>query len=198
GAPAVGAKRRAVAVGGNPHLKNSEKLLLLVAKLGLKNAQDMRAVQATLFKTIMLKRDNVVAEAALKALKAHTDSAKEMQPEHPPAVYMWAAITRAAATVEGLEEAHNNAIINHRQQVTDPGQLKDIIYHAKTARTLDNNKVKLHLAAHASVEPVVKGNLRAGQLSGGRQMHGQAPKGGLERDIQRLFEQLGAMVADDE
>ena len=60
------------------------------------------------------------------------------------------------------------------------------------------NKVKLHLAAHASVEPVVKGILRAAQLSGGRQMYGQAPEGGLERDIHRLLEQLGAMVADDE
>ena len=183
---------------GTPHSKNIEKLLLLVAKLGLKNAQDMRAVQATLFKTIMFERDNVIADAALKAMKLYADSAKEVQPEHPPAVFIWAAITRAAATVEGLEEPHKNAIIAHRQQVTDPGQLKDIIYHAKTAKAFDKNKVKLQLAAHASVEPVVKGILRAGQLSGGRQMFGQAPKGGLERDIQRLLEQPGATVADDE
>ncbi|CAK0812576.1 unnamed protein product, partial [Prorocentrum cordatum] len=156
---------------------NIEKILLLVEKLGSKNAQE-----ATLSKTIMSERGNVIAEAALKAMKVCADGAKEMQPGH---------------LSTGPKETQKDAIITHRQQVTDQGQLKDIMYHAKAAKALDEKKVKLDLAGHSAAKPVVTSTVRAGRLSDGRQMYGQAPKGSLERDFQSWLEQLGTMAAHD-
>ncbi|CAK0789468.1 unnamed protein product, partial [Prorocentrum cordatum] len=80
---------------------NMKKLLLLVAKLGLKRARYVRAVDAVLFRTRKLEHGSAIAHAALEAVNAWADGVEEMQPEHPPAAYTWAAITRPAAAVQG-------------------------------------------------------------------------------------------------
>lgn len=174
-----------------------EKLLVLVAKLGLKNAQDMRAVQATVFKTVMLDRDSSVAELALEAIKVYMERAKAQAQEYPPSTAVWEAVTRAAAAVPALEQAHKDTIAQHRAQVTDPAMLASTVTHCRTAKAFDKKKVKLHMAVHASVEPVMCAVIRACQLTGGRLLYGQAPKGGLERDIQKMMDQLGHMANDE-
>ena len=191
-------KRQAVEIGTSSasDAANTQKLLVLVAKLGLKNAQDMRSVQATLFKTIMLPKDSPLAIEAQNAIRTYGEEAKNKAQEWPPAIYVWEAITRAALTVEGLEPAHTGNISQHRASATNPAELAQAVPHARTAKAFDKAKLKLHLAVHTSLEPVLTSVIRAAQLSGGKLMNGTAPRGGLERDVQRLLEQLGEMAMD--
>eukprot|EP00974_Lingulodinium_polyedra_P071715 6938382-Lingulodinium_polyedra.AAC.1 len=55
---------------------------------------------------------------------------------------------------------------------------------AKAFDKKKGKKMKLHTAARASVDPVTSAVIRARQLTGGKLLHGQTPKSGLERDIQ--------------
>lgn len=50
--------------------------------------------------------------------------------------------------------------------------------------------MKLHLATHASLEPVLDSLEKALLATGGKRKSGQAPRGGLERQLQEMLDAL--------
>ena len=50
--------------------------------------------------------------------------------------------------------------------------------------------MKLHLATHASFEPVLDSLDKALLATGGKRKSGQAPRGGLERQLQEMLDAL--------
>ena len=176
------------------------KMMEVMAKLCLKNSLEIREMQAAVLRTYLVPRDEVFATAGLDAAKAHMEKAKaaegnsrKMEEMGPVHVHVWAAIVKVAVDYVAKED-DKTVLQQHFETITKAGSTAaEVAFHVHVARfkkAWDKKTMKLHLATHASLEPVLDSLDKALLATGGKRKSGQAPRGGLERQLQEMLDAL--------
>jgi len=188
--------RKARAVGEEASMR---ELLVILAKLGLKNAQDVRLLSSLAYTAIRLDKDSEIAEAVRSATKLHADRTrgKSGHGEGAPDPLAFAAVLVECS--KRADEPQKKTIVEFCTAY-QPGSpvLQHIVPCCRLQKCHDSSKVKLFLKLRrgaglsdrdASIlEDVVMGIAVA---SGGEQLHGQATRGAMERRAQDLLKELG-------
>jgi hypothetical protein len=184
----------------------SEKFLMkgiqVLTKLALKNAMDVRELQAASLMTVQLPKDNPMIQGMLTATRAFNDeqekakSSNTSPPEGQPHCHAWIAL---------LEELNKNASEQDKeilqqhvlQSCGNPSLVACCVHVCRVKKCFDQSKMKICIAASESVKPVLQvfeSHDSHVRNQGGKTLHGQAPKGGLERDAQTFLDQLPDML----
>ena len=181
----------------------SEKFLMkgvqLLAKLSLKNAMDIREIQSTVLTTVILNQDDLYVQAATAATQEfnkHQDQAKAGNgepPAGPPHCYAWIQMLELLVT-DGLAEEEKKAVQAFCSEHPSPEQMATVVHVCRVKKAFQKGKTKLCLAVHDSAEAVLQLLVKKLPERGGELKRGQAPKGGLERELQGLLDQLSDML----
>ena len=181
----------------------SEKFLMkgvqLLAKLSLKNAMDIREIQSTVLTTVILNQDDLYVQAATAATQEfnkHQDQAKAGNgepPAGPPHCYAWIQMLELLVT-DGLAEEEKKAVQAFCSEHPSPEQMATVVHVCRVKKVFQKGKTKLCLAVHDSAEAVLQLLVKKLAERGGELKRGQAPKGGLERELQGFLDQLSDML----
>ena len=177
-----------------------KKMLEMLAKLCLKNSLEIRELQSAILCTFIVPRDSAIAVAGSDAAKNHVERMKAVQGNErkidalgPIHVHVWASIVNAAVGSAATKE-DADILKEHFDSITKPGSdPNSIALHVHVARfrkAWDKGTVKLHLACRSDWCTVFESLERALVASGAKRKLGQAPRGGLERQIQELLDAL--------
>ena len=181
----------------------SEKFLMhgiqVLTKLALKNAMDVRELQAASLVTVQLPKDNAMVSsmlAATRAFNAEQEKAKSSNaspPDGQPHCHAWIALLEAMNLQAHEQEKE---ILQPRVQncCSSPLAVACNVHVCRVKKCYDQSKMKICLAVSESVSPVVQIFERHVKNHNGKTLHGQAPKGGLERDAQNFLDQLTDML----
>ena len=181
----------------------SEKFLMkgiqVLTKLALKNAMDVRELQAASLFTVQLPKDNAFVVNMLKATKMFNDEQEKAKssggspPDGQPHCHAWMALID---TLNGIGSASEKEILQrHAQEIgSTPATVACYIHVCRLKKCYDQTKMKLCLATCESIQPVLQIFENHVKQHGGKILHGQAPKGGLERDAQQFLDQLSDML----
>ncbi|CAE8616396.1 unnamed protein product, partial [Polarella glacialis] len=175
----AGRKRQAVGVD-----QLLAKAVAAIAKLGLKNALEVRELQAATFRTFLANADTTFV-----AKKRNAGDGAD-HPAGEPHVRCWAGLVRTALDDPDIS-APDKAILQKRSHdSSDPVQLSAVVYVVKIKSAFKEGAVKMHFAVHASAEDALEVVARRLRAAGAVEKRGQAPAGGLEREVQSLLDQL--------
>ena len=75
-----------------------------------------------------------------------------------------------------------------------PAMVATVVHVCRVKKCFDQSKMKVCIAVSENVRPVMSILENRLHEKGGKTLHGQAPKGGLERDMQTYLEQLNDML----
>ena len=193
GPPAAKPTAKRVAVGTE---KDMAKAVHLIARLCLKNSLEVRELQAACFVTFILPKSCPYVQAVLNATKQYADKAKSAQagkcepPPGEPHVHAWAALLRVALDDEALNADDRQAIEQHRAVSTDPLIMSGVVYVCKVRKAFDRDSMKMFFSVHRDAEPSLAALTKGVIHAGGKLKRGQAPKSGLEREVQEVVDHL--------
>ena len=194
-----GQPAKKLAVG---HDKQMSKALHLIGKLSLKNALEVRELQAAVFHTFLTPKKSEYVQAALAATKDFADKAKRAKegkcamPPGEPHVHAWAAMLRVALEDPALSESDKQAIQVHRNNSTHADELSHAIFVCKLRKAFDRDTVKCFFSVHRDAEPALQAVTKGLMAHGAKQKLGQAPRAGLEREVQEVIDELTAVLGD--
>ena len=86
-----------------------------------------------------------------------------------------------------VKEKDKHTLQSHFEEITSGASAANAaikVHVARFKKAWDKKTMKLHLATHHDLEPVLDSLERALLATGGKPKHGQAPRGGLERQLQ--------------
>lgn len=171
----------------------------ILTKLALKNAMDVRELQAASLVTVQLPKDNVMVNSMLTATRtfnAEQEKAKSSNgnpPEGQPHCHAWIALLEALNSQATPQE--KETLEQHVQACcSSPAAVACNVHVCRVKKCYDQSKMKICLAVNESVLPVVQIFERHVKNHHGKTLHGQAPKGGLEREAQNFLDQLNDML----
>lgn len=179
------AKRRGVGATD----EQTQKIITLLVKTGLKNLQDVRELQAAVFKVVHVRADDPLIKAALAATKDYTEQARAAGRGHglgEPHVWVWRALV-TTATPEGADK---QIVEEHCAASSDPVQLSKLILGCCLHKAFDKGFMKVFLSVHSSLEPVMNIIIKDLEKRGGQLKLGLAPKGGMERELQEALDAM--------
>ena len=184
--PAV--KRRQV--GGD-----KEELIVKVMQLLLKNnlklAADVRALQSATFRTCLIPSTASFVVKAKEASQKYNELVQAAGKNHeygPPHVHVWAAIAAEAAVhMSGDARA---VLDRHISEIDSPDKLLQDVLYCRVAPAYGGKHVKIYLTTTEKLRPVADVFFQAFKTQQGEEKFGQAPKGGLERELQTLLEEI--------
>lgn len=183
-------KMRRVADGDDLVQKD---LLLAVAKLSLKSAEEVKELQAATFRTIIVPADCDFATAAKDATTAFADQTRGKGGKHDlgePHVHLWSAVVGVALKVAGPES--QDALKAHVDEANrgGPKSLLNKVTYARMKKTFDKKYVRFYFSVVPSMDPILDIIMSLLTKIGGQEKYGTAPRSGLERDIQSKLDQL--------
>ncbi|CAE7943317.1 unnamed protein product [Symbiodinium necroappetens] len=193
GPPAARPMAKRVAVGTE---KDMAKAVHLIARLCPKNSLEVRQLQAACFVMFILPKACPYVQAVVNATKQYADKAKGAQsgkcepPPGEPHVHAWAALLRVAMDDEALNTDDRQAIEQHRAVSTDPLIMSGIVYVCKVRKAFDRDSMKMFFSVHRDAEPSLTALTKGLIHAGGRLKRGQAPRSGLEREVQEVVDHL--------
>ena len=175
------------------HEHKDHDLLVAVAKLSLKSAEEVKELQAACFRTILVPSDCEFASAAKDATTAYADQTRGKGGKHDlgePHVHLWSAVVGVA-----LKSANPDAQEVLQAHVDEanrggPKSLSGKVHYARLKKTFDKKYVRFYFSVHASVDPVLDIIMASLTKMGGQEKYGTAPRSGLEREIQSKLDQL--------
>ncbi|CAE7493209.1 unnamed protein product [Symbiodinium natans] len=160
-----------------------QKAVLLVPKMTLRQELEVRELQSAVFKTFMLKEQNLLIAAVKGEVGSFVEKSKLARtsggsmPDGELHAYAWAAVTGIATQQVSLD-ALKETIVAHRAAMTSPDKIADIVYIAKMKKAFNRGEFKLFPVATGAVEK-----------------KGQAPASGMARELQSLVDKLTEMTA---
>lgn len=178
------------------------KALHLIGRLCLKNALEVRELQAAVFITFLVPKKSDYVQAPLAATKEFAENAKRAKegkcpmPPGEPHVHAWAAILRVALEDAALGDFDKQNIQSHRNCSTDPEAMSHAVFVCKLRKAYDRDSMKVFFSVHRDVEPALKAVMKGITAHGGKQKVGQAPRAGLEREVQDVIDELTAVLGD--
>ena len=181
--------------------KQLTKAVHAIAKLSLKNALEVRELQAAMLRTFLVPKPSPYVQSALVATKEFTDRAKQARdgkgqfPAGEPHVHAWAALLRTAIDDTALFADDKEVIQVRRDGSPDADSLLQLVMVCKVMKAFDRDSVKLQFAVHSCVEPTLAALSKGIVAHGGKQKMGQAPRAGLEREAQDIVDELSAAVS---
>ena len=182
------------------HDKHVSKALHLIGRLCLKNALEVRELQAAVFITFLVPKKSDYVQAPLAATKEFAENAKRAKegkcpmPPGKPHVHAWAAILRVALEDTALGDFDKQNIQSHRNSSTDPEAMSQAVFVQTEA--YDRDSMKAFFSVHRDVEPALKAVMKGITAHGGKQKVGQAARAGLERKVQDVIDELTAVLGD--
>ena len=191
--------QKRVAIGADKELA---KAVHLIARLCLKNSLEVRELQAACCVTFIAPKASPYVQAMLGATKQYADKAKASQMgkcEHPPGephVHAWAALLRVALEDTALSAEDCAAVEQHRAMSTDPIIMSGVVYVAKLRKAFDKNTMKMFFSVHRDAEPALAALTKGVLHNGGKLKRGQAPRSGLEREVQEVVDHLSEILVD--
>lgn len=179
---------------------DTKTMLDVMAKLCLKNSLEIREMQAAVLRTYLVPREEAFATAGLDAARAHMEkvkdakgNAKKLDDLGPVHAHVWAAVVKEAVS-HPIAEEDKKVLQKHFEEITAAGStaadVASQVHVARFKKAWDKKTMKLHLAAQQSLEPVLDALEKALVATGGKRKHGQAPRGGLERQLQEMLDAL--------
>jgi hypothetical protein len=154
---------------------------------------EIRELQAAVMVTYLLPKDAAIVQDAQAAIKNYVDMATKArngegkQPQGEPHVHCWAALV-ARATRDTTNEKDRKVLIDHATATTEPERLLDKVFVCKLKKAFDKNTLKLQISASSKLDEEMQAIDKVLKAAGGRLKRGQAPKSGLERDLQDVLD----------
>ena len=140
--------------------------MLLVPKMTLRQELEVRELQSAVFKTFMLKEQNLLIAAVKGEVGSFVEKSKLARtsggsmPDGELHAYAWAAVTGIATQQVSLD-ALKETIVAHRAAMTSPDKIADIVYIAKMKKAFNRGEFKLFPAVspshHDLLEAVCQG-----------------------------------------
>ncbi|CAE7468839.1 mocs3, partial [Symbiodinium sp. CCMP2456] len=134
------------AVGGTVDNQLVMKMLALMAKMNLKHAADIRALQSVAFRTCLVPSSAgavVAAKAASQAYNEQVQSAGKDHDQGPPHVHVWAALLQNAVD-SAIPPQQKEAIDAHMKGATTPQSLVHDVLYCRVATTYDKKHMKVY------------------------------------------------------
>ena len=103
---------------------------------------------------------------------------------------------RVALEDPALGESDKQAIQTHRNTATDADAMSHAVFVCKLRKAFDRDTMKVFFSVHRDVEPALKAVIKGITAHGGKQKVGQAPRSGLEREVQDVIDELTAVLGD--
>ena len=172
---------------------SQKELLIAVAKLSLKSAEEVKELQAAVFRTIIVPADSDFATAAKDATAAFADQTRGKGGKHDlgePHVHLWSAVVGVAVQMAGPETQEAwKAHVEEANRRGPKGLLNQVAY-ARMKKTFDKKYVRFYFSVTPSLAPIMDIIMTFLTKIGGQEKHGTAPRSGLERDIQAKLDQM--------
>ena len=184
---------------------SSDKFLMkgmqLLTNLCLKNAMDVRELQAATLLTIQMPKDSDFIANVTAATRSYNDeqlkakSSGGQAPVGQPHCHAWIAMLETLLQQNSVTTVEREAVQKHVQDYCgSPAMVATVVHVCRVKKCFDQSKMKVCIAVSENVRPVMSILENRLHEKGGKTLHGQAPKGGLERDMQTYLEQLNDML----
>lgn len=129
----------------------------------------------------------------MEKVKDAKGNAKKLDDLGPVHAHVWAAVVKEVVS-HPIAEEEKKVLQKRFEEITAAGSTAaDVASQVRVARfkkAWDKKTMKLHLAAQQSLEPVLDALEKALVATGGKRKHGQARRGGLERQLQEMLDAL--------
>ncbi|CAE7817514.1 unnamed protein product [Symbiodinium necroappetens] len=197
--PPVKPSAKRVALGTE---RDMAKAVHPIARLCVKNFE-VRELQAACFVTFILPKSCPYVQAVFNATKHHAEKAKSAQsgkcerPQGEPHVHAWAGLLRVALKDEALNSYDRQAIEQHRAVSTDPLVMSGIVYVCKVRKAFDRDSMKMFFSVHRDAKPSLAALTKGVIHAGGKLKRGQAPRSGLEREVQEAVDHLTEILGSN-
>ena len=187
------------------HDKQVSKALHLIGRLCLKNALEVRELQAAVFITFLVPKISDYVQAPLAATKEFAENAKRAKegkcpmPPGKPHVHAWAAILRVAPDDPVLGGFDKQNIQSHRNNSTDPEAMSQAVFVCKLRKGLWQRQHESVLISPSRCGACSQSSHEGHHgitAHGGKQKVGQAARAGLERKVQDVIDELTAVLGD--
>ena len=176
---------------GNTEKDDYQELLMLMTKLSLKNANELRAVIAVAFMCVKVKAESEEAKAVAETIKLHADITRGKKGHKEGAPGPFAFMKLLSVIVQRLPE--EDKIVIQQFAASHPPkspQVQSDILCMKHEVCYDKEHAKLYFKMqpeYRQVELIVHKALVA---SGGQHLVGSAPRGSLERRAQEIIDKM--------
>eukprot|EP00929_Paragymnodinium_shiwhaense_P107452 TRINITY_DN7354_c0_g1_i6.p1 TRINITY_DN7354_c0_g1~~TRINITY_DN7354_c0_g1_i6.p1 ORF type:complete len:1331 (+),score=18.53 TRINITY_DN7354_c0_g1_i6:604-4596(+) len=175
--------------GQNDSNQNLLKILLLVIRLGLTNADAVRTAEACLFRTWLIPKASPYGIALKTAGRLYYDKTKgkKTHSEGPPDCWYWGAVIQVS--IEHCTDSKCKDVLSkHANEVKTPADLVGRVLCCRKNETFDKNmlKLRLHVTDMDDVQNIVIRMLDS--ADGVVRKQGRAPPGSLERDLQKVLD----------
>ena len=117
-------------------------------------------------------------------------------PVGKPHGHAWIAMLEMLLQQNSVTTAEREAVQKHVQDYCgSPATVATVVHVCRVKKCFDQSKMKVRIAVSENVRGGYKSVLENRlHEKGGKTLRGQAPKGGLERDMQTYLEQLNDML----
>ena len=175
------------------HDGHGHDLLVALAKLSLRTADEVKKLQAATFRTILVPADCDFVTAAKNATTAFADRTRGKGGKHDlgePHVHLWSAVIGVA--LDSVPAEAKATLQNHVDDANrgGPSSLLNKVMYARMKKTFDKKFMRFYFSVHPSVEGILDIVMAALTKVGGQEKYGTAPKSSLERDIQAKLDAL--------
>ena len=172
---------------------NHKEMLIAIAKLSLKNADDVKELQAATFRTIIVPADCDFATAAKDATTAFADRTRGKDGKHDlgePHVHLWSAVVGVA--LRSASDDAKTILQTHVDEANSggPQSLLSKVTYARMKKTFDKKYVRFYFSVHHSIDSVLDVIMSALTKIGGQEKHGTAPRSSLEREVQAKLDAM--------
>ena len=175
------------------HDGHDHDLLVALAKLSLRTADEVKELQAATFRTILVPADCDFVTAAKNATTAFADRTRGKGGKHDlgePHVHLWSAVIGVA--LASVPQEAKASLQNHVDEANrgGPSSLLNKVMYARMKKTFDKKFMRFYFSVHPSMEGILDIVMTALTKVGGQEKYGTAPKSSLERDIQAKLDAL--------
>jgi len=175
----------------------------LTAKLALKLELEVRELQAAVMKVFLISAESVYVSAASQATKAYNEAIEEASVDQraklreqmgEPHLHAWAQLVATALEQREVDEGHLVILSSHQASMKSPVQCLSLVHVCKVKKAFNKENKKIITALASGQEALMEAMTAALMKRGARLKNGQAPRGGLARELQEKIDALNELM----